>query len=305
MRMIRMNEVMAKRFIVEHARPLERAIYDYFFEGGAKEAVIGELGKFQNQDGGFGKGLEPDNWNPASNPIATNDAIMTLHRIQAFKEADGVISGIVRYLRSHDSFDEEKRRWLFAIETNKDHPHAVWWEKKGDGLDGYNPTVSLAAFMVCFGEDISYYEEIIREAYVYLRENAEMGGDMVKCYMLCYELLKENGITDLISLADMNRLIRERMASAICRDVEKYGVEYVTVPSDFFADTHPEFESEDIQKLIAYEKRILSKTQKEDGGFDITWQWYTPYAEFEQARQWWRPRITIDKMLYDRNVMKS
>ena len=38
----------------------------------------------------------------------------------------------------------------------------------------------------------------------------------------------------------------------------------------------------------------------EDGGFDITWKWYTPYPEaYEQARAWWRPRITIEKLLFN------
>ena len=288
----------AKSFIVNHARPLERAIYNYYFEDGTKEAVINELEKFQNPDGGFGHGLEADNWNPNSNPIATNDAIITLHRIQAFKEADDMVNRIVRYLQSHDSFDEEQRKWLFAIETNKEYPHAIWWEKKEDGIDGYNPTVSLAAFMVCFGKNTSYYEKIIRDAYAYLKEKVEIGGDGLKCYLLCYDLLTENGITDIVNLADMKQLIKEQIENAICRDIEKYGVEYVTVPSDFFVDTHTEFMSKEIQNLIAVEKGILEKIQKEDGGFDISWQWYTPYLEFEQARKWWRPRITIDKMLF-------
>lgn len=296
-----MNYHMAKSFIVNNARPLERAIYDYYFENGTKEAVINELKKYQNPDGGFGHGLEADNWNPNSNPIATNDAIITLHRIQALKDTDSITNGIVHYLQSHDSFDEEKQRWLFAIETNKDYPHAIWWEKKEDGLYGYNPTVSLAAFMVCFGERISYYEEMIRTAYEYLKEDDDMIGDSLKCYLLCYELLKENKITDIVNLADFRQLIKERLENIICKDTEKYGVEYVTVPSDFSTDLRPEFINENIQALMTAEKSILAKIQKDDGGFDISWQWHTPYPEFEQARQWWRPRITIDKMLFFQN----
>ena len=38
----------------------------------------------------------------------------------------------------------------------------------------------------------------------------------------------------------------------------------------------------------------------DDGGFDITWKWYTPYPdEYEQARAWWRPRITIEKLIFN------
>ena len=42
----------------------------------------------------------------------------------------------------------------------------------------------------------------------------------------------------------------------------------------------------------------------EDGGFDTTWKWYTPYTdEYEQARAWWRPRITIEKLLFNEITM--
>lgn len=296
-----MDYQAAKRFIIANARPLERAFYSWHFEHGAKDAVIHELRKFQNPDGGFGHGLEADNWNPNSNPIAANDAIMTLHRLQAAAEAGGITDGIIRYLRSHDSFDEGQRRWLFAIETNREYPHAVWWEKNGDGLMGYNPTVSLAAFLICYGGRTPYYEEIIRDAFKYLDEKADVGGDELKCYLLCYELLLENGITDVVDLADLKRLIQERLGRAICKDAEKYGVEYVSSPSDFFTDPRPAFMTADIRALAAAEKGALARIQKDDGGFDISWQWHTPYPEFERARQWWRAKITIDKMLFDQN----
>ena len=42
----------------------------------------------------------------------------------------------------------------------------------------------------------------------------------------------------------------------------------------------------------------LAEYQNPDGGFDISWQWYTPYPEFSQARDWWRPRVTTDKLLF-------
>lgn len=296
-----MDYQAAKRFIVANARPLERAFYSWHFEHGAKGAVIDELKKFQNSDGGFGHGLEADNWNPNSNPIATNDAIITLHRLRAVTEAGDVTDGIIRYLQSHASFDEGQRRWLFAIETNRDYPHAIWWEKNGDGLMGYNPTVSLAAFLICYGGRTPYCEEIIRDAFKHLDENADINGDELKCYLLCYELLLENGIADVVDLAELKRLIQERLERAICRDTEKYGVEYVSCPSDFFTDPRPDFMTADIRALAAAEKGTLAGIQNDDGGFDISWRWHTPYPEFAQARQWWRAKITIDKMLFEQN----
>ena len=183
-----MNKSKAIKYITENARPLELAVYRYFFEGGSNRNVIGELSRFQNSDGGFGHALEPDFFNPNSSPIATNDAIITLARVKALDRDSDMVKGIAQYLDTHESFDEDKKRWLFAIDSNKDYPHAIWWEKKGDGISKFNPSVSLATFMVCYGKRTPIYEEIIKEAIEYLR-NGEISGDDVNCYLLAYELL--------------------------------------------------------------------------------------------------------------------
>lgn len=290
----------AKRFVAENARPVDLAVYQVFFEGGSRQAVVSALAEFQNADGGFGHGLEMDCLNPRSSPIATNDALITLFRVGALRRDLPMTEGMVRYLDSHDSFDEDQRRWLFAIDSNRDYPHAIWWEKEGNGIHGFNPTMSLAAFMLCFGRRTALYERIVREGLAYLEENEDVSGEALKCFLLAETMLREGGVEDVVPLAQLRALIARRLDAAICRDTEKYGVEYVPVPSDFFAGMFAEYVTPELMPLIAAEKRALGRLQKADGGFDITWQWGTPYAaEFEQARRWWRPRLTIDKLLFD------
>jgi len=295
-----MNIKAAEKFICETARPFERAVYDVLYNHASAECALKELKKFQNEDGGFGNALEADNWNPLSNPIATNDAVIWLYRMGAIESAKDIVSGIINYLESHDSFDENEKKWLFAVESNKDYPHAVWWEKNGSGIEGYNPTVSLAAFMVCYGKREALYEEILHSAFSYAKTAEELNGDGIKCYLLAYALLKKNGIADIIDLDELKVIISEKIEKTICPDTQKYGVEYVTAPSDIFSGVYAEFISEEIKPLIKAELDVLGRLQKEDGGFDISWQWYTPYAEFETARVWWRPRVTLEKLLFVR-----
>lgn len=295
-----MKKNKAIKYIIENARPLELAVYKYFFENESNQAVINELSKFQNADGGFGHALEPDFFNPNSSPIATNDAIITLCRVNALDRDSDIVKGIVRYLASHDSFDEDKKRWLFAIDSNKDYPHAIWWEKKGDGISKFNPSISLASFMICYGTRNSLYEEIIKEGLDFLENGEAIGGDDVNCYLLAYELLTANGINDIVNLDTFKNLLCKAIENCICKDITKYGVEYVPMPSVIFTGKYMEFVTPEIKSLIAVEKDILGKLQMEDGGFDITWKWYTPYPdEYEQARAWWRPRITIEKLLFN------
>ena len=72
-------------------------LYTDIYENGTPQAVITELAKYQHADGGFGHGLESDNWTPPSNPIATNDAVITLYRTGALDKDSAVVKGIVRY----------------------------------------------------------------------------------------------------------------------------------------------------------------------------------------------------------------
>ena len=295
-----MDKNAAIKYVLENARPLDLAVYRFFFENGSKESIIDELIKFRNADGGFGNALEPDFFNPNSSPIATNDAIITLSRVNVLDRDSDIAKGIVRYLESHDSFDEDKKRWLFAIDSNKDYPHAIWWEKKGDGISKFNPSISLAAFMICYGNRTPLYEEIIKDGLYFLENGEEISGDDVNCYLLSYELLTSNRIEDIVDLNAFKDLLSKAIESCICKDISKYGVEYVPMPSVIFTGRYMEFITPEIKTLIVAEKDILGKLQSEDGGFDITWKWYTPYpTEYEQARAWWRPRITIEKLLFN------
>ena len=293
-----MDVDLAKAFVLRTARPLDRAVYRHHFEGGAAAEVIAALKAYRNDDGGFGHALEADNWNPRSNPIAVNDALLTLYRVGALKADSPMVQGMLRYLTSGDEFDPEARRWRFAIESNRDYPHAVWWERKGDGVEGFNPTVSLAAFVVCFGGRDAFYEDILREAAAWLEARPESLPDTLKCYMLCHDLLLAHGICDVVDLDALHALIVRRLDEAVCKDASKYGVEYVAAPSDFFAWGFRHFVSPEMARWIDVEKQILARLQKPDGGFDISWQWHTPYPEFQQARAWWRARITTDKLLF-------
>ena len=264
-----MDKNAATKYILENARPLELAIYKYYFENESNQAVINELSKFQNADGGFGNALEPDFFNPNSSPIATNDAISTLCHVNALDRDSDIVKNIVKYLESHDSFDKDKKRWLFAIDSNKDYPHAIWWEKKGDGISKFNPSISLAAFMVCYGNRTSLYEEIIKEGFEYLQTGEDISGDDVNCYLLAYELLTANSINDIVDLNIFKDLLCKAIENCICKDSSKYGVEYVSMPSTIFTGRYMEFITPEIKTLIAVEKDILGKLQMEDGGFDI------------------------------------
>src|SRR5215469_972620 len=68
----------ADRFLLNHARLLERRLFATHFLGQPASAVVHALRGYQNEDGGFGHGLEPDKRCPASLPVDVEVAFTAL-----------------------------------------------------------------------------------------------------------------------------------------------------------------------------------------------------------------------------------
>jgi len=64
-----------KKFIFSNGRLLERKIFSYFFESGSIDETIKPLVAYQNSDGGFGNGIEPDLLCPNSSGIGAETAM--------------------------------------------------------------------------------------------------------------------------------------------------------------------------------------------------------------------------------------
>ena len=121
----------AGKFIFQHGRLLERQLYATFFQGGPKEACIKALLAYQNEDGGFGNGIEPDLLCPDSTAIGAETAMGILDLLDA--GAGGPEGEIVTHLVS----------WIVANQDDRgviphpparllDYPHQPWWENSDD-----------------------------------------------------------------------------------------------------------------------------------------------------------------------------
>ena len=111
----------ASNFMKVIARPLERALFAHEFEDGPEQAVIDALAEFQNDDGGFGHGIEPDIWMPESSPLSTTVALQHLSAL-ALPADHRLVSGAIAYLI--DSYDAERAGWSKVSWEVKDAPHA-------------------------------------------------------------------------------------------------------------------------------------------------------------------------------------
>ena len=67
-----------RNFIFRNGRLIERKLFSFFFESGNKDDVVKALIGYQNIDGGFGNGIEPDLLCPDSTAIGAETALYIL-----------------------------------------------------------------------------------------------------------------------------------------------------------------------------------------------------------------------------------
>lgn len=116
----------ARRAVLGAARPVDRARWLHHFEGGPAAHVARALAPYQNADGGFGHGLEPDFRLPASSALATTVGLRMLHEA-GVPASDPRVRGAVAYLAA--TYDRGRPGWQdVPLEVN-DHPHAPWWQR--------------------------------------------------------------------------------------------------------------------------------------------------------------------------------
>lgn len=292
----------AKQFIYRNARPLDLARWQYHFENGSREAVLNALSYYQNEDGGFGHGLEPDFLNPNSTPMAAWAATEILNEIELTDKNHPVVKGILRYLESGADFDTERAQWLNTVPSNNDYPHAVWWEYSSSPDDfRYNPTAALAGFILKFAErDSQIYSkalEIAAQAAEWFINNVPFDERHITgCFITLYKYLSQTDIRP--AYMDMlERKLKEQVKNSICFEKEKWETEYVAKPSDLMITRNSIF-YEDNAEIAEYECGFIKKIQLPDGSFPVTWQWYNEYREYEVSANFWRSAVIIKNMLY-------
>lgn len=144
-------------YIHRYARELDLAIWNCLFNKGSPVDVANSLLYYQNEDVGFGKGLDPDNWNANSLAYACHYAIETLEVVNFFDMNHPVYKGIKKYLERTSI-----ENWDFTIPTNKDFPHASFYNysKEYNQIQNLGVVIFLCSFVLEYMQDSSVYETV-------------------------------------------------------------------------------------------------------------------------------------------------
>ncbi|HWF75967.1 MAG TPA: hypothetical protein VN694_02205 [Caulobacteraceae bacterium] len=144
----------AEAFVREKGRPLDAALLALGLGRGSADDALAALVGFQNGDGGFGHGLEPDLATPASSAIATSVGLRILARLDTPARRPTAVAAI-DWLAG--TLDSETGVWPIVGKDVELAPHAPWWnwsDEMAVGWNGYrfNPTAEILAHLYCFRE---------------------------------------------------------------------------------------------------------------------------------------------------------
>lgn len=290
-----------------NARPLDLAFWSFCFENGSREAVVDALSYYQNEDGGFGNGIEPDSWNTESSPYSTLWAIGLLRRI-GFPETAGmshpIFSGILRYLESGVHSNEDG--WFFTIPSNDEFPHAPWWSygEEMNRLQSMGVTAGLCAFVLRYADQESalykrafdYAGKLLKKAAT-SEEFGEMGAGSVG--MLLADI-QERGLSSAFPCSGLQERIMETVNRTIERDPQKWSL-YTKTPSDFISSPDSPFYKGN-EEIVEKELDYLIDTRNPGGVWNITWTWFDLgekyQKEFAISENWWMAARAIEKIAF-------
>ncbi len=286
----------ARAFIETKGRPLEKARFHYHFQGGPAAAVMTELKKFQNRDGGFGQALEPDLRAPESSALATSVAFQLLREIGA-DASDAMASAAIGYLL--DTFDNTGMVWRIIPGTAGNSPHPPWWEQEGlaerFGNFSLNPTAELSGYLYQYGRDVMPQEQLLTLWSKILSFLGDLEKIEMHDFLCCKRLIETEGLDAKLKTQLVDNIQRLVMSTISLESSEwsEYGLQPVQVAD---SPDSPFFEA--VRDAVAENLDYDIRTQQADGSWAANFSWLGTYPdEFEKVKLEWAGVQAVEKLI--------
>ena len=251
-----------KNFIYRNGRLIERKLYSFFFESGQKDDVIKSLLGYQNNDGGFGNGIEPDLLCPDSTAIGAETALYILD-ILDLSSSDivaNIAEWVVNSLNNEGYIDHPP-------ENLEEYPYQPWWKNSDN-----KRIFAIAAFLKKFGYENKNFFSKVRTFYVKTQIPEEIQIYDYP-YFIYLKYLGENK-----EEKKMLQHIIDQLPSIFEKNKEHFPL--------FGRHWYHALDIVD-KECIENEADNLFNGLKEDGGLKIIYQ----------DLPWWRPIWTLDGLI--------
>ena len=282
----------------EIARPLDIAYFNYHFQQEDKDALIAEIKKFQNKNGGFGNALEPDFRLPLSTPMATSIALRLLKMVDSSQSARKIIKKAITYLEK--SYDKDRNGWYAVRKEVNDYPHTPWWhfdeEEQMTVIDKSwgNPSAELLAYLLRYRDYVKQIDlnSLVKRAVKNIQHKKEHESENeIYCYLKLYEE------ADTKTKSQLKGSIAEGIKQLIEYDQDKWQ-EYVPLPLDFVPSPERErfgvSESKIESNLDFYVELIEANKESL-----IKPPWGASFYKkgLKDAYQEWKGKLTLDILI--------
>ncbi len=278
------------------ARQLEKSLFNFYFNEGSEDDILDSLEVYQNTDGGFGQGLEPDFTLKESSPMATSIGLRHLSKIDNSTRAKDMIVKAIRYLENN--FDSNRNGWFSVPQKVNDYPHAPWWEFKEDinmtVIDNSwgNPTAELIGYLYKYRIYLKNIdiESLMNFAVNYFNDLKEFDSEHeIFCFIRMYNTIDKvyaSKIEPTLHLA-INKLINVDQSN---------WTNYVPTPLRFI-----EIDSKNYfgigEKHIENNLDYLVTSFQENGMILPTWEWGNYLNAWNIAKKEWTGILTLDAIL--------
>lgn len=287
-----------RRYLFRNARPLDVARWDYHFEDAPVQGILKTLACYQNPDGGFGHGLEPDIRTAESNPMSTWTATRLLREAGLPDMARHMVDKTLDYL---ESTLNDNDKWPATTAAHNRDLHAPWFDHLEDeAFWGWNPTIELAAFILLTGEHrpalYARAEGIVKAALPEIMDPdfipaANELSNIAEAAAILLEIRPEllpEGFTD-----HLMRLLEQMVND----DSDAYdGDDYIVTP-DFVMNSPESPWYPAIREVADFYADYLENSVTDAGYWETRWNWGDQEFPPDSVRDW-RGSLIMEHMLY-------
>ncbi|WP_105617673.1 prenyltransferase/squalene oxidase repeat-containing protein [Vallitalea okinawensis] len=278
-------------------RELEQSLLAYHFDDGSIERVLEALKAYQNEDGGFGHGIESDFHLPLSTPMATTVAMQILIKLEQNNQVIEMVKNAIKYFEAN--YIPARKGWFALRKEVNDFPHAPWWHFNSENgqtvIDKFwgNPSAEIISYLLAYQQFITTIDiDALKEYTIeyFLACNQLESPHEIYCFIRLYQQLNSQD-----QLRIRNHLVKA-IRNLVCYDQEKWKT-YVSMPLDFIEKIDNEtFElvEEEIRKNEKYFMELLD----EQGRIEPHWSWGVYEEAWQGARASWCGVLTLKKLYY-------
>ncbi|MEM7339605.1 MAG: hypothetical protein AAF467_13210 [Actinomycetota bacterium] len=251
----------ARHFIQANARLLDQRLASVVLDGGEPEGIVSALKAYQNADGGFGHGLEPDKRAPASQPLDVEIAFEYL--ATAGVQATALTTPACDWL---DSIAAASGAVPVLLPSVAGFPRAAHWEPTR-----YEPSLNPTAAIVAHAHALGVNHPWVGRATAWCFGQITQGRVPSSAVTLLTVAKLVSAQREQPEAAAAARLAAAAIPTAEWMMLDAEATDYGVTPLDFAptpSSVARDWFSDDV--MAAHLDR-LERDQQPDGGWPLLW----------------------------------